>query len=353
MTLTIGAVAITASIAGAAVNWSASAAVSARLARITANGQPVALMSNVPPDVDPMENAGPHLLAAFEGLDPALASLRLDARLDAAPAGIVEKHAPSLAAARAALRRARCRFDIDYALGANALLRHIAPLMLGAKLFLAESASRRAADPSGAADSCLDLLRLANALREEPVLVTQLVRCAMINGALLNLDGLPMTAAQRAELVAIADTADLRGGLQAALMLDRCMVIAVYEDALAGHAPGMGVPSWMSTWIARPVVRRDFARYLGAMEELLRLSGERYCDARGAMESIEASLSGISLVLAPAVSRACRAAATAQARFDLATGRTDRPDPFSGKPYFVQGNVVRSAGDGITWTQKR
>ena len=78
-------------------------------------------------------------------------------------------------------RRRSCRFDHDYTAGANMLMPHLSGLrdvirILGAKACVEAAAGR----PDAAWDLAVTQLRFADALRNEPVLISQLVRFASI-----------------------------------------------------------------------------------------------------------------------------------------------------------------------------
>lgn len=73
-----------------------------------------------------------------------------------------------------------CRYPINLNQGMNTLLPHLAQLRFAARLLALEAAMRvDANDPDGAVDSIITSFRLARSLRNEPVLVSQMVSCAL------------------------------------------------------------------------------------------------------------------------------------------------------------------------------
>lgn len=209
---------------------------------------------------------------------------------------------------------------------------------------------------AGSVDSALDLLQLATLLREEPILVTQLVRASMIVEAMGLIEGQPMSRAQEDRFVAQFDLVDLRQGLLRALQADRAMIIQLYHDLLSGHAPGMGIPNHFSWLPLRPLVRDQFAAYLDAMNELVDLGGRDYAVARDRMRELEEQLRGLATAgtFVASVSRSAQALAMAQARLDLGRMAVEirrsgtpvtRVDPFSGVPYGVRDGLAWSVGE--------
>ncbi len=355
---------------GAVINWVATTGVNEGLDQIRRENAPIAMASVQPPDCNPDENAAAPLLGAFRDLDDALDEFRLDGSIPSTSLAakipdLVAKYGERLAAARIALQRPRCRFDIDYVKGVSALLPHILPVLRGAKLMKAEAFDRRAKnDVAGSIDSALDLLTLAVLLAEEPIFVTQLVRSGMAIDAMGLIEAQPMTAAQEERLIGLLDRAELRQGLARALQADRAMVIQVYGDLLAGHAAGSGVPDYLAWWPMRPLVRREFAGYLRAMNDLVALARRDYHECKNALETVERSIHGSRTagMFVPAVSKVALTMTKAQARLDLARlavavrrGKElpTLTDPFSGRPYGRNGDLLWSAGesgrDDVTW----
>jgi hypothetical protein len=94
--------------------------------------------------------------------------------------------------------------ELDLSQGIMLKLPHIEELM-GLSRILAATAQLQAADgdQAGAWDTALTSLRLANALKDEPLLISQLVRTASINRAIDSIRSLDYSAAPRSHLAEI------------------------------------------------------------------------------------------------------------------------------------------------------
>ena len=88
---------------------------------------------------------------------------------------------PGIQQIRGAASRAKCRFPIDIEKGFALELPHLSAFQAAAN-FLALDAEARLTlgDPAGALDDCLLILRLADAVRDEPYLIALLVRISLI-----------------------------------------------------------------------------------------------------------------------------------------------------------------------------
>ena len=141
--------------------------------------------------------------------------------------GTAARQALALCAQAAA--RPRCWFDLDYSLGPNLQLPHLATLRNLAR-FLAASAYALAERGEGpAAWACIvPQLQIADFLREEPLLITQLVRIAVAKTALATLQEVaaltPPEAATYQHLDALLDRLDDAAPLVAAIDGERLLL---------------------------------------------------------------------------------------------------------------------------------
>lgn len=106
---------------------------------------------------------------------------------DAAAAALLllEPIAPTLAEITAQLARPGARAPIAYEQGLSAPLPHLDPLLrLGRMLELRATAELRLRDAPAAAASALTLLRLANTIAAEPLLISTLARASLVGRAL-------------------------------------------------------------------------------------------------------------------------------------------------------------------------
>ncbi len=92
--------------------------------------------------------------------------------------------ADALARLHAGSRKSGCSFDLDYSKGAELLLPHISELRsLSNLLCVTARMQADAGDKTAAWETILTSLRLANALKDEPLLISQLVRMAMFDSS--------------------------------------------------------------------------------------------------------------------------------------------------------------------------
>jgi hypothetical protein len=106
----------------------------------------------------------------------------------------------ALAIAEQGTRRKSCRFDHDYSEGFNILLPHLAGLrdlvrLIGARSYLEAEAGR----PDAAWNYALTQLKVADALRNEPIVISFLVRLAAIKTSCETIQRICETAPPNAE----------------------------------------------------------------------------------------------------------------------------------------------------------
>ena len=97
----------------------------------------------------------------------------------------------ALAQARAAIQLPRCRYPVDLALGLDALLPHLAKLKAIARV----AQFQTLLDTNAVASSVSTMIGIARTLDQEPVLISKLIRLAILNMAVAALERRLNTAA--------------------------------------------------------------------------------------------------------------------------------------------------------------
>lgn len=274
----------------------------------------------VPPDVPDERNAALvyqrafDLISAREDWPPALDRLLAGETLSADEMALLQawraENADVFALLRDAARLPESRFPLDYEAGAAMLLPHVAPSIKAAKMLRAEAhLLERSGDPIGGLESAWAGLEMAEALRGDPILISQLVGHV--------LDGITGTALQgaldprAAELAAYLDGFD-EGSLRAA-----------YRRSLLGDMYSF-LPSVMSgqkiEGIDEAFTPADAADYVELIGESLALAQRPYADVRTAYDDFERraqEASGVARYLLPAVGRSAAQTARAEGRMRM------------------------------------
>jgi hypothetical protein len=232
--------------------------------RLRARGETVTLAElshEMPPDD---ENAAVLLARAFKLMDAASPSEPADwmdflyeeghpRRPDAEAA--LKLHAKAMALARAALVRPRCDFGLDYTKGANLLLPHLAKLRAFARLFAAE-ALLNALNGKGpeAADSIRQILLLARALDEEPILISRLVSIAISGIGMNTLKEVEAMGAlgdeERRLLVGLIASLDFEKAATEALISERVFMVEGSDNLPASWPAPAPAGNFITRWLA-------------------------------------------------------------------------------------------------------
>lgn len=262
----------------------------AAIADLLARGEPISLAQLAPSGVPDDANAAPLYLRAFQSLG----GCPLDSlpRLDELTRGAGPLSDQELQEARALLtgfaaplellRRAAtlpdCRFPLDYSRPAyDFRLPHLTYFPIASELLRLSS---RFELLSGQADTALDdctvALRLADSLRDEPVLVSLLTRgrlhrVATREAARILDRSEPSERALLALLTALGDTAD-RSHFVRALEGERCFGLAVFSDIFGSrlsarnlHDMGLDSPLLLTrtgVFVFRPLLMLDAVNYI-------------------------------------------------------------------------------------------
>jgi hypothetical protein len=160
-------------------------------------GDPVTLLelAKTYPDPPPGQNAAPVLQRAFDLAEkhepppqqlPIVGAAQLPEPSEELPAPMrvaiqeyLKDHAEVLQLLHEAAGREGCKFDLDFKAGLGMLLPHLARIRQGARLLALEAVERtEAGQGDAAADSLIAGLRLAGVTKNEPILISSLVRIA-------------------------------------------------------------------------------------------------------------------------------------------------------------------------------
>lgn len=187
------------------------------------SGRPLTLEEVVPETIPDERNAAIELSAAVEhlkkeefGESDLFSELRDAARAlnkEPADAGVLERFgrlydsgavAEALALIEEGILKDGYQNELDFSKGYALALPHIGELIGLSRILAATVQLQRAdGDHAGAWDTALTSLRLANALEEEPLLISQLVRNGSINRAIESIRSLDYAAAPRSHLAEI------------------------------------------------------------------------------------------------------------------------------------------------------
>ncbi len=274
-------------------NYTASAALERAIARLSAAGLPLSAAQVKPPEAAPGENAAHLLKAAFallDGLPEHVLELDLDLnellRIPEAARRATEAASEALELVHRAARLPRCVFQLHYEKGISMEMGHLLSLRRLGRLLAARAVIRSGAeDPAGAAGDLRALFALARSLREEPVLVSQLVRIAIDTMALTALEVvLPRLESVPAALEAIEPDA-ARGAIafalrgEIALCALRFLDDDVLEDIDVIVGPVEGAWILRLGWLARPYLKADLARLLGLVQAYAQIAARPYQEA--------------------------------------------------------------------------
>jgi len=150
-------------------------------------------------------------------------------------------------AVRAALRRPRFHFPIEFEDGPAALLPHLARLKGEAMNFqVAALAAAERGENTKALQALEDMVRTGQMLADEPVLLSQLVRIACLNLALESTEQLlsrqSLPADQLARLRKLFESLSLRGVAKSTLIYERPFCLGSLDPQIAANAAAKSAP---------------------------------------------------------------------------------------------------------------
>ena len=200
-------------------------------------------------------------------------------------------HGETIAKTRqAAAAGGQCRYPIDFSKGQAALLPHIQEArtlarVLSLKLHVA--VAKR--DAAGAAEALKLQLALARTMDHEPLLVTQLVRMAVIGIALADVrravSELPLAEPQLAELQKKIEAIDVRQAIKNGLIGERALGFHTFHHL--SQVEGLEILAGEEGELQRP---GDCAVYLGLMQELIGAADLPPQEARQISDKVESKL---------------------------------------------------------------
>lgn len=213
---------------------------------------------------------------------------------------VLQEHAPTFVVADAALERSECRFDLAYEDGVDLQLPHLSGLRGLARLYTLRAVDRAATgDTEGALADCGAILRLAQTLEGEPILVSHLVRIAIDGMAIDAFEAVVTIAAPPPGVLdAIAhDLADEAEQLDYDLVLRGERAVLYAEMQRLGDPLGAGFPNAEFPNVLRaisvitPWVPRVWQRIvLTATTEHIDAVALPYAQARDRMDAINAGI---------------------------------------------------------------
>lgn len=282
-----------------------------------------------------------------------------------------------------------CRYPIDLAQGENVMLSHLSNIRSATRLRVLEAAlCAEQRESEAATQAVLSGYGLARSLRREPVIISQLVRCACNTAAGQALERvlnrLELTDAQLAGIEATVVASYDPNAMSRAFAADRCFGLEMLRDPRA--ASGVGGPHRILLEISRALGLLDLGlvRYLDCAADYIAIAQIEPYRRQEAVAAVEAEqregsvISAFTDWLAPAFGRVIvldldnvarlqvTRTAVAVERYRLANGRLPETladlmptfvqnvpaDPFDGRPLRYRtldpGYVVYSVGQDGT-----
>lgn len=218
-----------------------------------------------------------------------------------------------------------CRFDLDYSKGFALLLPHLSPMRRLMYLLVTKAKVQAdAGDLAGAWDTELCALRFADALKTEPMLISQLVRAAVTRRVLETLPALaqkslPSDAQQKSLEAALKSLAD-PGVSVRAFDFERVMA----EESLFNRPSSLPIEvPWATGYVLdfNPLYDRDHAAYLKVMGRYAAIAEQPYSrEAAEEMQQVQAGVPDSCMaakLLVPALSQVWKKFAEQEARVEV------------------------------------
>jgi hypothetical protein len=320
---------------------------SAKLRRAYADlqkdGRPMTQADVIPPEVPDADNAAllyesailllkaqpapdGNLLEYLGGLSSTFMTESLDPDKLAEFKQLIEQDAvtQALSLIEQGTTRKSCRFDHDYKAGFNMLLPHLAGLrdiirILGARSCLEAEAGR----PDAAWNYALTQLKLADALRNEPILISFLVRLASINTTCETIQRISKVAPPNAEQYRSFDSllSDYEDRTPLVLALDGERLLCgewafnLLRNGSAGdlsvninNESGLGEVLLSLYSAFKPLLIADHAAYVRTMNDYIRSVQQPYSpneasDIDRKAEQMRSCLNVVTSMLAPGIGR--------------------------------------------------
>jgi len=252
-------------------NWRAAVAVKSVAAELEARGLSISL--------DRLNDAIPHFGAAPSVEENAAPVLRAAIALmnsvpepdeDFSEAGVstalrlaLPQYEEALALAYRAAERPRCRFRLMWIDGFEVRLDHILGLRDLARILRARAVVRsEAGDWEGAVEDTRVLFAVSRALEEEPIVVSQLVRMALIAMGFETLRTVLPTCPRPLEALDAVKATDARGAFAFALEGESILTLDVAVSQGVGAVAGTVGSPLMASLPLRPYLRGEMAYIL-------------------------------------------------------------------------------------------
>ena len=288
-----------------------------KLAEIREKGEPLTLAELAPPAVPDDQNAAVLYEEAFTLLEkmPRETETRLwelFPRKGPTPKAedvtearkLLQPCQGALDLVRQGTLRPKCRFDLDYNADPGAmLLPHLSVfqragrlLHYGCRLEVAEG------QPDAAVADCVTLLRLADGLKDEPILISQLVRIGAISlgtrGLATVLDQSEPTEAALMDaagvLVGLEDRGPLLRGVKGEMSTGLTLIQQVLDDparALASSSFGFDIEQTTRQQLCapagRPLLLTDATDYVHRMGRIQDLAAKPYYQTHAALKQLQ------------------------------------------------------------------
>ena len=266
----------------------------AKLAAIKARGEPVSMAELGKPKVPDAENAAVIYAKAFEKLSGPTAEKDFETLGKFPSAGerrenpglwnearlVVNRLRPALPLVEQAISRPKCQFPVNWEAGAGAIFPHYSKMRKLAILFCATALL---AAKEGRMDEAVRLiemdLRVSESIKDDPVLIGQLVRATMVEIGYRGLRDIleygEINETQARRLYDVLAGIDPIPGYVKAMQGDRALGLWLFDYArradigeLSGSDPTLAerliAPS-LRRWIWRPVLYADEMVYLDYM----------------------------------------------------------------------------------------
>ena len=331
-------------------------AIERELAKIRARGEPVTLEELAPPEIPDAENAAKiyeQAYACYQDSEDWKRMYQIEAK-DSADwseedikimRDYIEKNADCLRLLHEAANYDKCRFPLDYSQGYMMPLPHFSKMREFTR-FLTRNALLKAKE--GEIDEALESiwagLRLGNALLDEPILRSQLVRIA-IDGLIFSrlqkiLDENDADSEILKRLLDELDVEESREAFTRCLQGERSMQTDFFEiltkDAAqlwqmvlrwggpSPQAPVVGKGYRIVLGLSRPLIRRDEIFSLSIMRRMIDLSKLPYHQAKADLNKLEQDMANLpfyrilSKMFLPSLTRSYVIEARHEARVSLA-----------------------------------
>lgn len=361
------------------LNWVGSRNLEATLSTLRESSYATRLEELAPPPVPPDENAAPYYSAAFALFAkpaPRAAQRAFDQVTKAGLVGLSTDHEAELRAwlgrnrdafelVARARTRPHCRFDRKYE-GYATRFPEIGniPWLTGALAVHAQLLTKDGR-PGEARDSVSDILRLADSIADEPSIICQMIRLAVIGSALTTINRCVAGDTDAELLRQWSAMLPREGSLEGSMERPLRAELATMAESLPlssyelwdwdGQRREENLGRLILTWLSNPIQRLDGAQSLSLLRRAAELSRKPYAESQSEHsalleEVLEKSvlLHPITRLVLPGLSGLTKAQAYYQAQIAVTRSglawelefmtkgrypeRVEVLDPFSGKP---------------------